>query len=58
MRSSVKINYNEIPIESRSAREYAKEINSNLIEVYKEVAEMHTCWYGKRYNELVLKFNS
>ena len=36
MRSSVKINYNEIPIESRSAREYAKEINSNLIEVYKK----------------------
>lgn len=55
---SVKVDYDEIPIESKSIRGYAKEINSNLIEVYKEVADMHAHWYGKRYNELVEKFNN
>ena len=55
---SVKVDYGEIPIESKSIRGYAKEINSNLIEVYKEVADMHAHWYGKRYNELVEKFNN
>ena len=55
---SVKVDYDEIPIESKSIRGYAKEINSNLIEVYKEVADMHAHWYGKRYNELIEKFNN
>lgn len=33
------------------------EINDRILDVYKQVAEMHTHWYGKRYNELVSKFN-
>lgn len=57
MEFSVKIDYENIPTQSNSIRNYAKEINMHLINIYRKVSEMHIYWYGKRYNELVAKFN-
>lgn len=57
MGSSIKIDYENMPTQSKSIRSRAIELNNKLLEVYRKIAEMHICWYGKRYNELVTKFN-
>lgn len=55
---SVKIDYENIPSQSNNIRGQALEINSKLIDIYQKIKEMHTYWYGKRYNDLVVKFNT
>lgn len=57
MSGSIKIDYENMPLQSRNIRKQGEEINNKLLVMYKKVAEMHTYWYGKRYNELVIKFN-
>ena len=57
MSSPLKIDYKSIPNQANRIRNTALEINDRILDVYKQVAEMHTHWYGKRYNELVSKFN-
>ena len=57
MSSPLKIDYESIPNQANKIRNTALEINDRILDVYKQVAEMHTHWYGKRYNELVTYFN-
>lgn len=57
MSSEVRIDYENIPSQSGNIRNTALELNGRLTAVYKKVTEMHAHWYGKRYNELVTKFN-
>lgn len=53
----IKIDYSSIPAQSKSIRNSAVDVNNKLLEVYNKIAEMHVCWYGKRYNEMVTYFN-
>ena len=57
MGSQIEIDYENIPAQSKNIRGLAREINNKLLNVYGKIAEMHVCWYGKRYNELVTNFN-
>lgn len=57
MGSQIEIDYENIPAQSKNIRGLAREINNKLLSVYGKIAEMHVCWYGKRYNELVTNFN-
>ena len=57
MGTQIKIDYERIPEQSKNIRGLAREINNKLLKAYSKIAEMHVCWYGKRYNELVIKFN-
>lgn len=57
MSSPLKVDYESIPNQTNSIRNTALEINDRILNVYKQVAEIHIYWYGKRYNELVTKFN-
>lgn len=57
MSLSLEIDYEDIPNKSNKVRNIALEINGKILDIYKQVAQMHTHWYGKRYNELVNKFN-
>lgn len=58
MSSEVRVDYENMPSQSDNIRNTALELNGRLTAVYQKVTEMHAHWYGKRYNELVLKFNS
>ena len=57
MGSQIEIDYENSPAQSKNIRGLAREINNKLLNVYGKIAEMHVCWYGKRYNELVTNFN-
>ena len=57
MSSVVVIDYENIPTNSNAIRNYAKEINQKLLDVYKQIEGLHEYWYGQRYNELVAEFN-
>ncbi len=54
----VLIDYEGIPQQSSSMRNIANQINEKLVNAYNDVMKMHEYWYGKRYNELVTKFNN
>ena len=47
MSSSLKIDYESIPNQANKIRNTALEINDRILDVYKQVAEMHTHWYVK-----------
>ena len=51
------VDYEAIPGQARQMRSYGKELNAEITTAYKSVADMHTSWYGKRYNALVKEFN-
>ncbi len=57
MSSEVRVDYENMPSQSDNIRNTALELNGRLTAVYQKVTEMHAHWYGKRYNELVTKFN-
>ena len=57
MENQIKIDYENMPNQSNSIRGQAIEINNKLLAIYRKISEMHICWHGKRYNELVTKFN-
>lgn len=57
MSSEVRVDYENMPSQSDNIRNAALELNGRLTAVYQKVTEMHAHWYGKRYNELVTKFN-
>ena len=57
MEEYIKIDYENVPAQSKNIRNGAIEVNNKLLESYRKIAEMHVCWYGKRYNSLVKEFN-
>ena len=52
------VDYEAMPAQAREMRGYGKQLNTEMTKAYSSVAEMHTAWYGKRYNELVKAFNN
>ena len=58
MEEYIKIDYENVPAQSKNIRNGAIEVNNKLLESYRKIAEMHVCWYGKRYNENIFKYIS
>lgn len=51
------VDYAAIPAQAQQMRTLGQELNTELATAYKSITNMHNCWYGKRYNELVKEFN-
>ncbi|MGN1326961.1 MAG: WXG100 family type VII secretion target [Clostridia bacterium] len=51
------VDYGAMPGQAREMRTSARQLNSEMTKVYKNIEEMHNSWYGTRYNELVKSFN-
>lgn len=58
MANIVNVDYEAIPALARQVRSQAEELNSELVNAYKSIADMHDVWYGVRYNTLVQAFNN
>jgi len=51
------VDYEAIPSQAQEMRALGQELNSELSTAYQSIANMHNCWFGKRYNELSKEFN-
>ena len=58
MANIVNVNYEAMPALARQVRKYAQDLNTELVNAYTSIADMHNSWYGKRYNSLVKEFNN
>lgn len=58
MSLTITVDYENIPGQSSQARNIGMQINEILLDVYRNVTDMHNFWYGKRYNDIVTNFNS
>ena len=58
MANIVNVNYEAIPAIARQVRTHAQELNTEMVNEYNSIADMHNCWYGKRYNALAKEFNN
>jgi len=58
MANIVNVDYEAIPAIARQVRAQAQELNTELVDVYASIADMHNSWYGTRYNTLVKDFNN
>lgn len=52
------VDYVEMPRQASSMRGKGEDLNRELTNVYDNITNMHGCWFGKRYNELVTSFNN
>ncbi len=52
------VDYMAIPGQAAQIRSEGQALNREISNAYKEITQMHSSWYGKRYNELVKAFNS
>ena len=57
MAKIMNVDYEAMPNQAKQMRAQGKELNNELVGAYKKISDMHNCWYGKRYNELVTYFN-
>lgn len=57
MANIIKVDYEAIPRQAMSMRSNGKELNTQLVEAYKSIENMHNSWFGQRYNSLVQEFN-
>ncbi len=57
MANIIKVDYEAIPRQTMSMRTHGKELNTELLNVYRSIENMHRSWFGVRYNSLVLEFN-
>ena len=53
-----KAQYETMPSYAKQMRSAGQELNQALIEAYTNIANMHSVWYGKRYNSLLQQFNN
>lgn len=51
------VDYEAIPGQARQMRQNGLELNNELTVAYESITQMHSNWYGKRYNALVTEFN-
>ena len=58
MANITNVDYVAIPAQAQNMRALGQELNNELSTAYQSIANMHNCWYGKRYNELVKEFNN
>ena len=52
------VDYEGIPAKARIIRTQGQELNNEITNAYTSIANMHSSWYGKRYNELAILFNN
>lgn len=52
------VDYEAIPGQASEMRGYGKQLNDEMTRAYSRIAEMHSSWYGDRYNDLVKLFNN
>lgn len=52
------VDYEAIPGQAKQMRSTAQQLNSEMTRAYQSITNMHSSWYGKRYNELVKSFNN
>lgn len=58
MANLMEVDYEAIPQYATNIRTLGVELNSEITKAYTSIGEMHSSWYGKRYNELVGAFNN
>lgn len=51
------VDYEAMPTQAKQMRTYGEALNAEITTVYQSISNMHSVWYGKRYNELVKGFN-
>lgn len=51
------VDYEAMPRNAKQMRTYGQQLNTEVKNAYNSVKDMHSSWYGKRYNELVKHFN-
>ncbi len=54
----VDVHYQVLATNAKTIRSYAQELNQYVTSVYTRLADMHSVWYGKRYESLVKEFNN
>lgn len=52
------VDYEKMPSEAKQMRQEGNSLNNEMTNAYNNIKEMHSSWYGKRYNELVKLFNN
>lgn len=52
------VDYEAMPKQAKQMRALGKQLNTEITNAYKSIENMHSSWYGKRYNELVKQFNN
>lgn len=52
------VDYVAMPKQAKQMRIYGKQLNNEMTKAYKNIEDMHSSWYGKRYNELAKQFNN
>lgn len=52
------VDYMAMPSQAKQMRSYGKQLNTEMTNAYRSIENMHSSWYGKRYNELVKQFNN
>ena len=52
------VDYLDLPSHAKQMRSYGKDFNTKMSSAYTKVKNMHSIWFGKRYNEIVKSFNS
>lgn len=57
MAKIMNVDYEDIPAQAKKMREDGQTLNKEITSAYKSISDMHSDWYGKRYNELVKSFN-
>lgn len=51
------VDYKKMPSQAKDMETKGLELNKEFTNAYKSIQNMHSSWYGKRYNELVKGFN-
>ena len=54
----MEVDYEAIPGKAKRIRAQGQELNNEIVTAYNSIANMHSSWFGKRYNELVTLFNN
>ncbi len=58
MAKIMNVDYEAMPKQASQMRASGKQLNTEMTKAYKSITDMHSSWYGKRYNELVKLFNN
>lgn len=57
MAKIMEVDYEAMPGQAKQMRANGQKLNTEITNAFKSIQEMHSAWYGKRYNELVKAFN-
>ena len=57
MAKILNVDYEQMPVKAGKMRETGVALNAEMTSAYASIANMHSSWYGRRYNDLVTTFN-